>query len=89
MTSRAFAFAGVVSLVVLSSTHPLAQTNPTFGQGAVRPGDGITPPTLVRQVQPEGHLPGDAGRKISGDIELEAVVNADGKVRDVRVPRPL
>jgi TonB family protein len=88
MASRMFAFAGVVSFVVLFSTHPLAQSSQTFGQGARHPGDGITPPHLIRQVEPM-YTTQAMRAKIAGDIELEAVVNVDGKVGDVRVVRSL
>jgi len=89
MASRVFAFAGIVSLAVLGVVaQPLAQYQGAFGQGAVHPGNGISPPKLVRQIEPK--YTDDARRaKIQGDVELEAVVNADGKVGDVRVVRSL
>jgi TonB family protein len=77
-----------VSLVVLFSAHSLAQSTSAFGQGAVRPGNGVTPPTLIRQVEPK-YTTEAMRAKIAGDIELEAVVNVDGKVGDVRVLRSL
>jgi TonB family protein len=89
--SRVFAFTGVVFVLAVTIGAPpaLAQTtNPTFGQGAVRPGNGITPPALVRQVEPK-YTTQAMRAKISGDVELEAVVNADGTVGDVRVVRSL
>jgi len=89
MASRVLAFAGIVSLAVLGVVaQPLAQYQGAFGQGAFHPGDGISPPSLIRQVEPK--YTQDAMRaKIQGDVELEAVVNADGKVGDVRVTRSL
>lgn len=88
MASRVLAFAGVVSFAFLFSAQPLAQSNPTFGQGAFRPGSGITPPSLIRQIEPKYTY--DAMRaKISGDVELEAVVKADGTIGDLRVTRSL
>jgi TonB family protein len=89
MASRVFAFAGFVLLAVLGVVaQPLAQYQGAFGQGAFHPGDGISPPSLIRQVEPK--YTQDAMRaRIQGDVELEAVVNADGKVGDVRVTRSL
>src|SRR5215471_998017 len=88
MASRMCAFAGVVSFVVLFSTQPFAQSNSTFGQGAFRPGNGITPPSLISQIVPK-YTTQAMRAKISGDIELEAVVNTDGTVVDVRVVKSL
>jgi TonB family protein len=88
MKSRLLAVAGVSLAVVAFASQPFAQTRDTFGQGANRPGNGISPPQLVRQVQPK--YTADALRaKIEGDVELEAVVKADGTVGDVRVSRSL
>jgi len=89
MASRVVAFAGVVSLAAVTLVaQPLAQTQDSFGQGAVRPGNGIAAPTLIRQVEPKCT---DEARqaKISGDVELEVIINSDGKVGDVRVVRSL
>jgi protein TonB len=81
-------FAGVVPFVVLFSTQPSAQSTQSFGQGAFRPGSGISPPRLLSQVEPK--YTQDAMRaKIQGDVELEVVITADGKVGDVRVMRSL
>src|SRR5262245_38491915 len=89
MASRAIAFAGVASFAVVALTgHLFAQSQGTFGQGAFRPGDGISPPKLIRQVEPK-YTNEARQAKISGDVELEAVVNADGQVGDIRVVRSL
>jgi TonB family protein len=59
-----------------------------FGGGAYRPGNGVTPPTLVREVKP--NYTADAMRaKIQGVVWLEAVVMTDGSVGQVRVTRSL
>ncbi|HKW00640.1 MAG TPA: energy transducer TonB [Vicinamibacterales bacterium] len=89
MASRMVSFAGVVSLAVVGLvSQSFAQSQAAFGQGAFRPGDGISPPALIRQVEPK--YTQDAMRaKIQGDVELEVVVTADGKVGDVRVMRSL
>jgi TonB family protein len=58
------------------------------GGGPYRPGSGITPPELVREVKPE--YTEDARRTgIEGDVELEIVVRSDGSVGDVKVIRGL
>lgn len=89
MTSRVFAFAGVVLFAVaVLAAQPLAQTNPSFGQGAVRPGNGIAPPRLIKQVEPR-YTTEAMRQKIAGNVELEAVVNVDGTVGDVRIVKSL
>ena len=59
-----------------------------IGGGPYRPGSGITPPELLREVKPE--YTEDARRGgIEGDVELEIVVRSDGSVGDVKVLRGL
>jgi len=59
-----------------------------FGGGAYKPGNGVTSPTLVREVKP--NYTADAMRaKIQGVVWLEAVVMQDGSVGQVRVTRSL
>lgn len=88
MTSRVFAFVGVVFAV--ATIAPLVAQNTTvpFGQGAVRPGNGVKPPSLVHQVEPK-YTDDARQRKVQGDVELEAVVDKDGTVREVRVIKSL
>jgi periplasmic protein TonB len=58
------------------------------GGGPYRPGTGITPPSLLREVKPD--YTEDARRRgISGDVELEIVVRSDGTVGEVRLQRGL
>src|SRR4029450_5242347 len=58
------------------------------GGGPARPGSGIDPPRLLREVKAE--YTEDARRRgITGDVELEIVVRRDGSVGDVRVLRSL
>ena len=58
------------------------------GGGPFRPGSGIDPPTLVREVR--ASYTEDARRRgIEGDVVLEIVVGADGQVGSVRVKRSL
>jgi periplasmic protein TonB len=54
------------------------------GGGPYRPGSGITPPSLLREVKPD--YSEDARRRnIEGDVVMEIVVRHDGSVGEVRV----
>ena len=55
-----------------------------IGGGPYRPGSGITPPRLLREVKAE-YTEEARQRSISGDVLLEIVVRRDGSVGDVRV----
>jgi TonB family protein len=54
------------------------------GGGPYRPGTGITPPSILREVTPDYT---DEGRRraIQGDVVLEIVVRADGSVGSVKM----
>jgi len=58
------------------------------GGGPFRPGSGIDPPRLQREVKP---MYSDEGRRrsIEGDVVMEIVVRRDGSVGEVRVLRAL
>jgi TonB family protein len=58
------------------------------GGGPYRPGSGISPPRLLREVKAEYT---DEGRRrgITGDVLLEIVIRRDGSVGDVSVLRGL
>lgn len=58
------------------------------GGGPYRPGSGVTPPVLEREVKP---LYTDEGRRrgVEGDVVMEVVVRADGTVGSVRVVQGL
>lgn len=58
------------------------------GGGPYRPGSGITPPGLLREVKPQ-YTEDARRRSVEGDVELEIVVRADGSVGDVRILRGL
>jgi TonB family protein len=58
------------------------------GGGPYRPGSGITPPNLLREVKPQ-YTEEARRRGIEGDVELEIVVRADGTVGSVKVIRRL
>ena len=58
------------------------------GGGPYRPGNGVLPPRILREVKPE--YTADAMRaKVQGVVELEAVVLPDGSVGEVRIVRSL
>ena len=54
------------------------------GGGPYRPGSGIEPPTLLREVKPD-YSEEARRRGIEGDVVMEIVVRHDGSVGDVRV----
>jgi len=54
------------------------------GGGPYRPGSGITPPAIQREVKP-AYTEEARRRGISGDVVLEIVVRRDGSVGDVQV----
>lgn len=58
------------------------------GGGPFRPGSGIEPPQLLREVRPV-YTDEARRRAIEGDVVLEIVVRRDGSVGDVRVLRSL
>ena len=63
-------------------------SNGGTGGGPFRPGTGIEPPTLVREVRPT--YTDEARRQsIEGDVKLEIVVLRDGRVGNVRIVRGL
>ena len=58
------------------------------GGGVYRPGNGVTLPSIIREVKPQ--YTSDAMRaKVQGTVLLECVVNPDGSVGDVQVVRSL
>jgi protein TonB len=58
------------------------------GGGPFRPGSGIEPPRLLREVKAQ-YSEDARTRGITGDILLEIVIKADGSVGDVKVLRGL
>jgi protein TonB len=54
------------------------------GGGPFRPGSGVEPPRLLREVKAE-YTEEARRRNIKGDVVLEIVVRSDGNVGDVRV----
>lgn len=59
-----------------------------YGGGPFRPGSGVEPPRLLREVKADYT---DEARRanIEGEVELEIVVRRDGTVGDVRIIRGL
>ena len=57
-------------------------------EAAVRPGQGVTFPTVVREVEPK-YTSAALAARIAGTVELQAVVATNGTVIDVRVVKSL
>jgi len=58
------------------------------GGGPYRPGSGIEPPSLLKEVKPD-YSEEARRRGVEGDVVMEIVVRRDGSVGDVRVLRGL
>ena len=58
------------------------------GGGPYRPGSGVTPPGLLREVKPE-YTEEARRRSVEGEVVLEIVVRSDGSVGNIRVVRGL
>jgi len=54
------------------------------GGGPYRPGSGITPPRLLREVKPD-YTEEARRRDVEGEVILEIVVRRDGSVGDIRL----
>lgn len=54
------------------------------GGGPYRPGSGITPPSVLREVKPD-YTEDGRRRNLEGDVVLEIVVRRDGSVGDVKL----
>jgi TonB family protein len=59
-----------------------------FGGGTYRPGNGVSAPTLLRQVRPN-YTSEAMRRKIQGTVILDVIVGRDGVPSDIRVARSL
>ncbi len=59
-----------------------------FGGGPFRPGSGVEPPRLLREVRADYTDEARRGN-IEGEVELEIVVRRDGSVGDVKILRGL
>lgn len=58
------------------------------GGGVYRPGSGIEPPTLLREVKPV-YTEDARLRRLEGEVVMEIVVRRDGSVGDLRIIRGL
>ena len=70
---------------------PLPPATSTFGpaaEGAVRVGGSIRPPTQISKVAPVYPLIAQSAR-VQGVVILEALIGADGRVRDAQVLRSI
>ena len=54
------------------------------GGGVYRPGSGIEPPKLLREVKPD-YTDEARVRKLAGEVVLEIVVRRDGSVGDLKI----
>jgi len=59
-----------------------------FGGGAMRPGNGVTNPTILRQIDPK-YTPDAMRAKVQGMVELEAVVGTSGQITEIRILKSL
>ena len=59
-----------------------------YGGGPFRPGSGVEPPRLLREVKADYTDEARRGN-IEGEVELEIVVRRDGSVGDVKIMRGL
>jgi len=59
-----------------------------FGGGAMRPGNGVTNPTILRQIDPK-YTPDAMRAKVQGMVELEAVVGVNGVITEIRILKSL
>jgi TonB family protein len=59
-----------------------------FGGGVYRPGGGVVPPVLLKEVKP-AYTPEALRLRIEGSVMLEAIVGTDGVPLGVRVTRSL
>jgi periplasmic protein TonB len=72
-----------------SSSSPTAPSSPPAPAITVyEPGNGVSLPTLVREVKP-AYTARAIGARIQGEVWLSAVVLADGTVGEVTVVRSL
>jgi TonB family protein len=54
------------------------------GGGPYRPGSGITPPRLLREVKPD-YTEDARQRNVEGEVVMEIVVRQDGSVGDIKI----
>jgi TonB family protein len=84
---------GATSVPAVATVEPPASQAPTpivvgFGAGSYRPGTGVTLPTPIHKVDPH-YTKAAMAQRLQGNVELQAVVLADGTVGDVVVSKSL
>jgi periplasmic protein TonB len=77
------AFRLLVTVCVLGATVAAIQAQDVF-----QPGNGVSLPTVVKEVKPD-YTPEAKAARIQGNVLLETVVLVDGSVGDVTVSRSL
>jgi TonB family protein len=71
-----------------ASARETTSDQPWPPAGVYRPGTGVTAPRLIKEAKP-GYTAEAMRAKIQGAVFLEAVVQTDGTVGEVRVTRSL
>ena len=88
MRSRLVGGLALVTSVIIGVVSAQSTGQTVAGQPIYKPGAGVTFPTMLESAQPV--YPDEAQRaRITGAVELEAVIMADGTVGDVRIRRSL
>jgi protein TonB len=75
-----------LSILLTIACIAFAQTPAKSDETVVALGPGVTPPRVVRQVQPEHPA---KGFRISGTVLISLVVSSTGAPKDVRIARSL
>ena len=79
----------LAALALCLLTGPSAAGSPQGAEGPVyKPGDGVSAPVLVTQVQPQYTVKAK-NAKIQGTVVLQCIVETDGSVDDVKVTKAL
>ena len=86
-----YVFSLLFSLIACGGNNPASPTAPLPPVEPItvyEPGNGVSVPTLVREVKPS-YTPQAIAARIQGTVRLSAVVLADGTVGEVSVVRSL
>jgi TonB family protein len=79
----------IVAIVVMPLAAGVLGAPPqTARQEPYRPGEGVTKPVLVKETKPS-YTPEAMRAKIQGQVLLQAIILADGRVGDVKVTKSL
>jgi TonB family protein len=77
---------GVIGGVAAPPPPPPPPPPPGWAQGAIRVGGNVPPPTKTKHVNPEYPAIAQSSR-VQGVVIMEAIIGADGHVRDARILR--